>query len=200
MYVNVCVCVCICLLRMVFLSSVCRCVRVCVSVCVCVCVCAVVFVHFCILLFASPAPSVPNCVFTFLCTWGLCVCVGTRPSLTCQWFPDLKSEAGKDYSVQRLLLGTNTSGEEDEFLMIAEVQLPNEDVEREATSFVEKGEAGGFGHGSCKISVTHKFPVEAEVNRARYMPQVRGHCCVCTRLHGGICTSRLCVGEPIVVS
>jgi hypothetical protein len=87
-----------------------------------------------------------------------------------------------------LLLGTNTSGEEDEFLMIAEVQLPNEDVEREATSFVEKGEAGGFGHGSCKISVTHKFPVEAEVNRARYMPQVRCNCCVPARVLGGVFT------------
>jgi histone-binding protein RBBP4 len=136
-----------------------------------------------------------------------------RPSLTMQWFPDSKSEPGKNYSVQRLLLGTNTSGAEQgdyllvlfffsfswsffscflsfcaipitmvlrtmqffftpDYLMIAEIQLPNEDTDVDARNFEENGEVGGFGHGGAKISITHKFPVEAEVNRARYMPQV----------------------------
>ena len=32
------------------------------------------------------------------------------PSLTCQWLPDKTLPAGKDYSQQRLVLGTHTSG------------------------------------------------------------------------------------------
>lgn len=76
--------------------------------------------------------------------------------------------------MQRLLLGTNTSGQEHEFLMIASVHLPNEDAEIDARKHSDDGEeAGGFGHGGAKIAISQKIHVEAEVNRARYMPQVR---------------------------
>jgi histone-binding protein RBBP4 len=98
-----------------------------------------------------------------------------RPSLTAQWFPDKISPPGKPYSVQRLLLGTNTSGQEHEFLMIANVQLPNEEAEIDARKYSDRGEEGGFGHGGAKIEISQKIHVEAEVNRARYMPQVWFH-------------------------
>jgi histone-binding protein RBBP4 len=97
------------------------------------------------------------------------------PSLTVQWFPDKVSQPGKPYSLQRLLLGTNTSGQDDEYLMIASVQLPNEDAEidarKHADGEADEEEVGGFGHGGAKITISQKINVEAEVNRARYMPQ-----------------------------
>ncbi len=77
--------------------------------------------------------------------------------------------------MQRLLLGTNTSGQEHEFLMIANVQLPNEEAEIDARKYSDRGEEGGFGHGGAKIEISQKIHVEAEVNRARYMPQVWLH-------------------------
>lgn len=50
------------------------------------------------------------------------------PSLTVQWMPDLERPEGKDYFVQRLLLGTHTDGEQN-YLQIATVQLPKDNYD-----------------------------------------------------------------------
>lgn len=50
---------------------------------------------------------------------------------------DIRVE-GKDYNVQRLLIGTHTSGGEPNYLQIATVQLPNDDVEVDAHKFDEE--------------------------------------------------------------
>lgn len=94
------------------------------------------------------------------------------PSLTCQWLPDKRALAGKDYSVHRLVLGTHTTDGEQNYLMVAEVKLPNEDTEVDVRKYDdERGEAGGFGGVNSKIEVTQKINHDGEVNRARYMPQ-----------------------------
>merc|ERR1712115_215939 len=94
------------------------------------------------------------------------------PSLTAQWLPDVTRPEGKDYSVHRLILGTHTSDEQNH-LLIASVQLPNEDAQFDASHYDnEKGEFGGFGSVSGKIEIEIKINHEGEVNRARYMPQV----------------------------
>ena len=104
---------------------------------------------------------------------------------------------GKDYSVHRsagntelfnqicrLILGTHTSDEQNH-LLIASVQLPNEDAQFDSSHYDnEKGEFGGFGSVSGKIEIEIKINHEGEVsslslislslsqvNRARYMPQ-----------------------------
>lgn len=59
------------------------------------------------------------------------------PSLTCQWFPDIERPEGRDYHVQRLLLGTYTNGDEPDYLQIAAVQMPNEDLTIDPTKFDE---------------------------------------------------------------
>merc|ERR1712117_128146 len=93
------------------------------------------------------------------------------PSLTAQWLPDATRPEGKDYSVHRLILGTHTSDEQNH-LLIASVQLPNEDAQFDASHYDnEKGEFGGFGSVSGKIEIEIKINHEGEVNRARYMPQ-----------------------------
>lgn len=94
------------------------------------------------------------------------------PSLTCQWLPDKKKQEGKDYSSHRLILGTHTTDGDQNYLMIAEVKLPNEDTEIDVRKYdEERGEAGGFGGTSAKVEVTQRINHEGEVNRARYMPQ-----------------------------
>jgi hypothetical protein len=108
------------------------------------------------------------------------------PSLTVQWFPDLERPPTKDYFVQRLLLGTHTDGEQN-YLQIATVQLPKDNyeldenegggeagedlsmrptIEMDSRKYdEERGEFGGYGGASCRISIVQKIPHEGEVNR-----------------------------------
>ncbi|RRT68441.1 hypothetical protein BHE74_00031952 [Ensete ventricosum] len=75
------------------------------------------------------------------------------PSLTVQWLPGREEPAGKDYSVQRMILGTHTSDDEPNYLMLAEVRLPVEDAEYDARQFHgERGEAGSFGGPGGKVA------------------------------------------------
>ncbi len=79
---------------------------------------------------------------------------------------------GKDYSKQKLILGTHTSENEQNYLMIAEVQLPLEDSELDARQYdEERHEVGGFGSTHGKVVVTQMINHDGEVNRARHMPQ-----------------------------
>lgn len=94
------------------------------------------------------------------------------PSLTAQWLPDVTRPEGKDYSIHRLLLGTHTSSDEQNHLVIASVKLPNDDAQVDAGCYdSDRGEYGGFGSVSGKIEIDIKINHEGEVNRARYMPQ-----------------------------
>ena len=78
-------------------------------------------------------------------------------SLTAQWLPDVTRAEGKDYSVHRLILGTHTSDEQNH-LLIASVQLPNEDAQFDASHYDnEKGEFGGFGSVSGKTEIEIKL-------------------------------------------
>lgn len=106
------------------------------------------------------------------------------PSLTVQWFPDLEKVEGKDYSLQRLLLGTHTSDNEPNFLQIASIQLPNEDTDIDASKFDEdRGEYGGYGNIPCRINIQQKILHDGEINRARYMPQ--NPCVIATKVTVG---------------
>ncbi|PKU33273.1 histone-binding protein rbbp4 [Limosa lapponica baueri] len=61
------------------------------------------------------------------------------PSLTAQWLPDVTRPEGKDFSIHRLVLGTHTSDEQNH-LVIASVQLPNDDAQFDASHYdSEKG-------------------------------------------------------------
>lgn len=93
------------------------------------------------------------------------------PSLTLQWLPSYDEPEGAGYSVQKLLLGTHTSGDEMNYLMVAEVRLPLEDTEIDARKYDDETEdLGGFGGVGSKIEVTIRINHEGEVNRARFMP------------------------------
>lgn len=50
------------------------------------------------------------------------------------------SSAGDDYSVHKLLLGTHTSGAEQNHLMVAEVRLPLEDTEIDARKYDDESQ------------------------------------------------------------
>ncbi|PQP96085.1 WD-40 repeat-containing protein MSI1 [Prunus yedoensis var. nudiflora] len=94
------------------------------------------------------------------------------PSLTVEWLPDREEPPGKDYSVQKMILGTHTSENEPNYLMLAQVQLPLEDAENDARHYDDdRAEAGGFGCANGKVQIIQQINHDGEVNRARYMPQ-----------------------------
>ena len=95
------------------------------------------------------------------------------PSLTVQWLPERFTPPGRDYTRQKMILGTHTSGGEQNYLMIAEVKLPNEDTVVDASAYGATGEYGGHGAegGVGKVQVTQSLLMDGEVNRARHMPQ-----------------------------
>lgn len=132
------------------------------------------------------APYLYDVVITHALDW---------PSLTCQWFPDKEScvtftllvetsllivcrPANKPYTIHRLLLGTHTSGQAQDYLQIAEVHLPKRDESGSADRLDrsdyddERGELGGHSiPPQPRVHIIQKINHKGEVNRARYMPQ-----------------------------
>lgn len=93
------------------------------------------------------------------------------PSLTVQWLPDKVEVDNGRSTKQKMILGTHTSEGEQNYLMIAEVQLPTQDSETDASNYDEEtGEVGGYGAMSGKVQVIHQMNHEGEVNRARHNP------------------------------
>ncbi|TRM70420.1 WD40-repeat-containing domain protein [Schizophyllum amplum] len=114
------------------------------------------------------APYLYDVVITHALDW---------PSLTCQWFPDKESPPNKPYTTHRLLLGTHTSGQAQDYLQIATVQIPTtsgpSSDKLDSTSYDdERGELGGFTLPPApRVKVVQRINHDGEVNRARYMPQ-----------------------------
>jgi histone-binding protein RBBP4 len=83
----------------------------------------------------------------------------------------------KPYTVHRLLLGTHTSGQAQDYLQIATVQIPKRNQaspdELTRASYSEStGELGGHTiPPTPKISIIQRINHAGEVNRARYMPK-----------------------------
>ena len=108
------------------------------------------------------APFLYDLVMTHAIEW---------PSLTTTWLPDKEVVADRDYSVQRLVLGTHTSGADQNHLLLAQVRLPLESALVSARGYADEGvPAGGFGAIPEKIEVVQKINHPTEVNRARYCP------------------------------
>ncbi|KAF3479541.1 histone acetyltransferase type B subunit 2 [Arthroderma uncinatum] len=100
------------------------------------------------------------------------------PTLTAQWLPDKQEDPDKPYTTHRLLLGTHTSSEAQNYLQIAQVQLPNAKNPEAEDYDEERGEIGGYGGAGpnktsmeVKFNITQKIDHKGEVNKARYQPQ-----------------------------
>ncbi|CAG8614784.1 2642_t:CDS:10 [Paraglomus brasilianum] len=94
------------------------------------------------------------------------------PSLTCQWFQDTEQPEGKPYTIHHLLIGTHTSDSDQNYVEVANVQLPREDSESELRRYEEeRGNNYNNEQVGNRITVVQKIPHDGEVNRARYMPQ-----------------------------
>lgn len=83
----------------------------------------------------------------------------------------------KNFNTHRLLLGTHTSGDNPNYLQIANIEIPKNIAPNEKDFDADRGEIGGYGSSAGKESFQMKFKVEqrirhpGEVNKARYQPQ-----------------------------
>ncbi|CAN8271324.1 unnamed protein product [Cochlearia groenlandica] len=88
------------------------------------------------------------------------------PSLTVHCVPSKPNryEADSYFSVHKLILGTHTSGDSQDFLMIADAVLPRNDGEPPLS---------GSNQDPIlpKVEIRQRIRVDGEVNRARCMPQ-----------------------------
>ncbi|KAK8793401.1 hypothetical protein WA158_004760 [Blastocystis sp. Blastoise] len=88
------------------------------------------------------------------------------PSLTVQWLPKAEITENKDYIDHEILLGTHTSGNDQNYLMIANVRLPLPETEIDIHNYDEEnGEAGGYSGISGKIDISIKINHQGEVNK-----------------------------------
>lgn len=80
------------------------------------------------------------------------------PSLTVEWLPDRQEQPGQDYSLQKLILGTHTSQDEPNYLLVAHLQLPLQDSENDARQYDDDRSAtGGFGAANAKVQFYYSF-------------------------------------------
>jgi histone-binding protein RBBP4 len=85
--------------------------------------------------------------------------------------------AGKNYTIHRLLIGTHTSNDAQNYLQIANVELPKNISPNPHDYDEQRGEIGGYGNSSngeqaaIKMTIEQKIDHPGEVNKARYQPQ-----------------------------
>ena len=79
----------------------------------------------------------------------------------------------KNFSTHRLLIGTHTNGDADNYLQIANIQLPNPTSPKTSDYDEEREEIGGYNGPQQPITfnIIQKIPHPEEVNKARYQPQ-----------------------------
>lgn len=94
------------------------------------------------------------------------------PTLTIEWLPS--KTVGEKFSKQRLLAGTHTSDSEQNYLLVIDCNLPNEDTEVDVRKYDDEAgtTTGGFGgNDQVKMEISQRICHDGEVNRARHMPQ-----------------------------
>jgi histone-binding protein RBBP4 len=106
------------------------------------------------------------------------LCDPVRGATACSYFARFFRVPDKPYSTHRLLLGTHTSSEAQNYLQIAHVQLPNKTAPNVEEYDDDRGEIGGYGGSASrqpdvevKFNIVQKIDHKGEVNKARYQPQ-----------------------------
>ncbi|KAI0471136.1 WD domain-containing protein [Xylariaceae sp. FL0804] len=100
------------------------------------------------------------------------------PTLTVQWFPDVKEPEGRNCRIHRVLIGTHTADDKPNYLQIADVEIPKSTRPSVRDYDEERGEVGGYGKSSAsgepsamKWNIVQRIEHPGEVNKARYCPQ-----------------------------
>lgn len=107
------------------------------------------------------APYLYDTVITHLLEW---------PSLTVQWLPCNESTDDSDFTKHKIILGTQTSEDESNYLMIAQVKLPKHTNIKDTKDNSYQRKEGQSKH-SNSLQIETRILHEGDVNKAMYMPQ-----------------------------
>ena len=120
-------------------------------------------------------------LYDVLITWGL-----DWPSLCVDWLPKVDYVPKRNFYLQHLILGTNTSGEEPNFLLICKTRLPISKIvldEHSAECSLQKDDIEfinkmsneqmieEYAKTEKKFEIVTKIPHEGEVNKAKASPK-----------------------------
>ena len=120
-------------------------------------------------------------LYDVLVTWGL-----DWPSLCVDWLPKVDYVPKKNFYLQHLILGTNTSGAEPNFLLICKTRLPISKIvldEHSSESSLQKDDIEyitkmsneqmieEYAKTEKKFEIVTKIPHEGEVNKAKASPK-----------------------------
>ena len=119
-------------------------------------------------------------LYDVLITWGL-----DWPSLCVDWLPKVDYVPPKNFYTQHLILGTNTSGAEPNFLLIGKVRLPvskivldehiKESLKKDEIEYLNNMTNDQmieeYAKTDKKFEINTKIPHEGEVNRANACPK-----------------------------
>uniref|UniRef100_A0A7S0E291 Histone-binding protein RBBP4-like N-terminal domain-containing protein n=1 Tax=Hanusia phi TaxID=3032 RepID=A0A7S0E291_9CRYP len=89
------------------------------------------------------------------------------PSSTIQFLPEKYDAPGKGLQEKRVLIGTDTSDSEQNYLLLAKVILPDDDDDGDAEQMAVDDE----GTNRARVEIIQRINHDGEVKRARYMPQ-----------------------------
>jgi histone-binding protein RBBP4 len=93
------------------------------------------------------------------------------PSLTVQWLPGVQAHPTlNEYCIQSMLLGTHTTDDEPNYLLVADVALPLPQTVIDVRTTDENGHPRVV-QDIPSIHYRKRINHDGEVNRARYMPQ-----------------------------
>jgi histone-binding protein RBBP4 len=84
-----------------------------------------------------------------------------------------RSVPGRPFSTHRLIIGTQTSGQAQNYVQIAKVEWPNPTTAQASDFNADTGEIGGHGNAKHPITfnVIQRINHPGDVNKARYQPQ-----------------------------
>lgn len=143
-------------------------------------------------------------LYDILITWGL-----DWPSLCVQWLPNVDHFMNNYLTVQKMVIGTLTSGQEDDYLMIAKTRLPthprlhslnynkdildtsennisnNDTVNNNIVPYNNQEAINSFVKIENKIEIETKIRHEGEVNKAKPMPQENKFNIIATKTNSG---------------
>ena len=95
------------------------------------------------------------------------------PSLTVNWLPEIEEQ--DSYKIQRIIIGTHTNNNEQNYLLICKIKFPKQSLnildEDNYEYYYHKQTINNYYKLDEKIEIEYKINHKGEVNRARFMPQ-----------------------------
>ena len=87
------------------------------------------------------------------------------PSPTVEWFPGTEKPVGQDYTVQKVILGTDTCGQAPDYLMLAQVKPRLQDTEIGIQSLDLDGNRSEYASSSGVASAKVKKNINRQLSQ-----------------------------------